>query len=255
MAPPMETFICVDFGMTGSGLFRHSTFLKSSKLTSAATSWRNSRCKSSWSTTKAKIPTMLAYDSNGTLMAWGKCEGGPYDRFQECFKSYIATTTFPDFPGALTSKNGYLTWNFTVPGSWAKFPVVADFKRLAENAVFSCFTTTDKIRVHAHLTEGEASAICVLSRSTVAKSHEFAVGDIVVSCDIGGATTDIAISIVSGAGKLDPCPPLQLHPVGLMSINRNFWELARQTFRLAGLQQNADGLAWRIASSGEFFGR
>lgn len=195
-------------------------------------------------------------------MAWGKCEGGPYDRFQECFKSYIATTTFPDFPGAPTSKqvlfrwvqdyltaickqtaleidaekidgwrNGYLTWNFTVPGSWAKFPVVADFKMLAENAVFSCFTTTDKIRVHAHLTEGEASAICVLSRSTVAKSHEFAVGDIVVSCDIGGATTDIAISIVSGAGKLDPCPPLQLHPVGLMSVNRNFWELARQTFR------------------------
>ncbi|KAH9222387.1 hypothetical protein DL95DRAFT_454848 [Leptodontidium sp. 2 PMI_412] len=265
MAPPMETFICVDFGMAGS-----------------ATSWRNNQSPF-WNTTKPKIPTMLAYDSNGTLMAWGKCEGGPYDSFQECFKSYIATTTFPDFPGAPTSKqvlfrwvqdyltaickqtaleidaervdgwrNGFLTWNFTVPGSWAKFPVVADFKRLAENAVFSCLTTTDKIRVHAHLTEGEASAICVLNRSRVAKSHEFAVGDIVVSCDIGGATTDIAISIVSGAGKLDPCPPLQLHPVGLMSVNRNFWELARQTFRLAGLQQNADVLALVIARSQAF---
>ncbi|KAG4437200.1 hypothetical protein IFR05_007319 [Cadophora sp. M221] len=144
-------------------------------------------------------------------------------------------------------------FGMTGSGSWAKFPVVADFKRLAEDAVFSSFITTDKIRIHTHLTEGEASALCLLNCSTVAnKSREFAAGDIVVSCDIGGATTDIAISIVAGAGKLDPCPQLRVHPVGVMSIDMNFWELPRQTLRKAGLQQNADDLAKEM-SCGKWF--
>ncbi|KAH7369540.1 hypothetical protein BKA65DRAFT_544273 [Rhexocercosporidium sp. MPI-PUGE-AT-0058] len=265
MAQPMETFICVDFGMTGS-----------------VTHWRNNRSNPSWSFGREKVPTKLAYDSNGALLAWGQCDDIPYDNVKECFKSYIAEFAFPEFPGAPTSKqvlfrwvqdyltalckqtaididaqndswrNGHITWNFTVPGSWSAHTMVADFRRLAEDAVFSCFVTRNLIQVHTHLTEGEASALCLLNLGTVARDHRFAVGDIVISCDIGGATTDIAISIVSGAGKLSPCPQLQDHPVGLMSVDKNFWELARQTLRNAGFGEQAGGLAWEMTAQTGF---
>lgn len=91
--------------------------------------------------------------------------------------------------------------------------------------MFSCFAKTINTRVCTDLTEGKASALCLLNHGTVARAHKFSVVDIVLSCDIGGATTDIVLSMVSSTGKLEPWPQLTVQPVGVVSIDEAFSKL------------------------------
>jgi len=130
-------------------------------------------------------------------------------------------------------RSGSIMWNFTVPGCWPKSTVVRDFTRMAEDAVFSCLpsTRTENICISTDLTEGEASAYCFLNENSVAKLHKFAHGDTIISCDVGGATTDIAISTISDAGQLITSPQLNVAPVGVVSVDKKFWHLARKTLR------------------------
>ncbi|PVH77030.1 hypothetical protein DL98DRAFT_535206 [Cadophora sp. DSE1049] len=261
MAEQNETFICVDFGMTGS-----------------VTCWRDNQHNKLWSRETSKIPTTLTYDSEGNLITWGTPAKHPCDKLVECFKSYIASASVPIFPGAPASKQelfrwfqDYLTaickqtaeeidehdigwrsgntiWSFTVPGCWPKSTVVRDFTRMAEDAVFSCLpnTSTENIRINTNLTEGEASAHCFLNDSTVAKFHKFAHGDTLISCDVGGATTDIALSTISDAGQLITSSQSDVFPAGIVSIDKKFWQLARETLRNVVGRTQADLMAWEI---------
>ncbi|KAK0114030.1 hypothetical protein ONS96_014876 [Cadophora gregata f. sp. sojae] len=229
MAQHKEMLICIDFGMTGSAR------------------WRDNQPEEKWTQQEIKTPTTLEYDAKGNLISWGTPATNPYNKFVECFKTYIGSGPIPDFPDAPKSRQevfrwfedyltaickqtteeidkvnhnwreGNIIWNFTVPGCWLISTAIRDFTLLAEDAVYSCLPSTSKedIRINTDLTEGQASAQCLLSDSTVARCHKLAIGDMVISCDIGGATTDIAISTISEGGELITAPQLTFIPEGL----------------------------------------
>lgn len=235
-----------------------------------------------------KLPTKVAYDPedpDGPIIAWGKpCDDLPFKQVKQCFKAFIGATTFPiipcKVPGAPRSQKelhrwvrDYLRafcmnimehidmvnhgpawrsaviWNFTVPGTWPSFPVVADFKRLAEEAVSSYFEEPENFRIYANLTEGKASAMSLMVNGSANKANKYAIGNVVISCDIGGATTDIAVSTVSAAGRLEHWPQLRVEPTGVVTIERQFWNHACRTLREANVEL-ADDIALELARDG-----
>ncbi len=251
----------------------------------------SSEPRSGWTYTSQlkKIPTRLAYDQQndeGPLIAWGEeCDGLPADHIKEHFKVFMGDTNFledpdtvpwvpcsqqelhrwvRDYLGAFCAhvvdfidrqatagwREATFIWNFTVPGTWAEFPVAADFKRLAEDAVGSCSSNAKGFRVSTNMTEARASALCLLAASSV-KDKQYSVGSTVISCDIGGATTDVAVSKVSGAGRLATLFQLQIEPVGTVTVEKAFWLHARQTLRSAGAQ-NPDQLALEMVHGLQF---
>jgi hypothetical protein len=238
-------------------------------------------------TSDQKIPTKLAYDpqdTEGPPIEWGReCNQLPPGQIKECFKAFMGAASFSngpntvpgrpdsqlelhrwvrDYLGAFCAdvvdiidnqsnaagwKDAMVIWNFTVPGSWAVFPVVADFKRLARDAVSSCFPNANckDFRISTDVTEATASALCLLATSS-GKDNKYSVGNTVISCDIGGATTDIAVSSVSSAGRLTTWPQSKTESVGMVAVEIAFWLHARHTLRSAGAQ-NPDQLALEMA--------
>lgn len=130
-----------------------------------------------------------------------------------------------------------MIWNFSVPGRWSEYPVVANFKQLAEEALNSCLLgQTNRVEVLA--TEAEASAQSILHQGQLgADNGRYAMGNVVISCDIGGATTDVAISDIVAAGKLASWSRLISEPRGVVAFEQIFWEHAEQVLRSAGAQE------------------
>jgi hypothetical protein len=147
-------------------------------------------------------------------------------------------------------RDATVIWNFTVPGSWAVFPVVADFKRLAGDAVSSCFPNAKDCRISTDVTEATASALCLLAAS-LGKDKQYSVGNTIISCDIGGSTTDVAVSSVSSAGRLATWPQSKTESVGTVTVEKAFWLHARHILRSAGAQ-NPDQLALEMARGEPF---
>jgi hypothetical protein len=243
------------------------------------------------STSHLKIPTKLAYDpqdTEGAPIAWGeKCNRLPPGQSKECFKAFMGAASFsngpntvPGGPGSQSElhrwvrdylgafcadvvdfidgraipgwRDATIIWNFSVPGSWAVFPVVADFKRLAGDAVSSCFPNAKDFRISTDVTEATASALCLLA-SSLGKDKQYSVGNTVISCDIGGATTDVAVSSVSSAGRLATWPQSKTESVGMVTVEIAFWLHARHTLRSAGAQ-DPDQLALEMARGEQFQG-
>ena len=124
-----------------------------------------------------------------------------------------------------------------MPGIWPQYPVVANFKQLAEEALSSCFIG-QTIRVEVLATEAEASAQCILNQGQLCADNErYSVGNVVISCDIGGATTDVAISEIVGPGKLAAWSKLTSQPRGVIAFEQRFWEHTEQILRSAGAQE------------------
>jgi len=243
------------------------------------------------STSHLKIPTKLAYDpqdTEGAPIAWGeKCNRLPPGQSKECFKAFMGAASFSngpntvpggpgsqlelhrwvrDYLGAFCAdvvdfidgraipgwRDATIIWNFSVPGSWAVFPVVADFKRLAGDAVSSCFPNAKDFRIFTDVTEATASALCLLATS-LGKDKQYSIGNTVISCDIGGATTDVAVSSVSSAGRLATWPQSKTESVGMVTVEIAFWLHARHTLRSAGAQ-DPDQLALEMARGEQFQG-
>ncbi|KAK0108940.1 hypothetical protein ONS96_002777 [Cadophora gregata f. sp. sojae] len=251
---PFQTMICVDF----------------------AIAWRTS-LRSSW-TSIGKIPTALAYDpldNRGTPIAWGRgCADMRADEVKQCFKAFMGSpaTVYvaknklwtPESPAEVHRwiedylhdfcrhaadtintelgrgwRSGDVIWIFSVPGRWLEYPVVADFKRLAEEALRSCDISSNP-RVEVLATEAEASAQSILSQGQLGADNcneRYAVGNVVISCDIGGATTDVAISEIVGPGKLASQSLLKLEPRGVVAFEQSFWEHTERILRSAGVQE------------------
>ncbi|PVH80821.1 hypothetical protein DL98DRAFT_531842 [Cadophora sp. DSE1049] len=244
------------------------------KQTVISVVWRTNQGNAEW-TTITKIPTALAYDpldDRGFPIAWGQgCENMGADQVKQCFKAFIGNPATihaaeiklwaptsqlelrrwtRDYLYALCSKaadtidielcpgwrSEDVIWNFSVPGRWSYHPVVANFKQLAEDAVSSCGFRKECVKVLA--TEAEASAHSILNQCQLSAGNEkFAVGNVVISCDIGGATTDVAISEIVGPGKLASWRKLALEPRGVVIFEQRFWEHAEQVLRSAGAQE------------------
>jgi hypothetical protein len=161
-----------------------------------------------------------------------------------------AVVDFIDHKAVAGWRDATVIWNFSVPGSWAVFPVVADFKRLAGDAVSSCFPNAKDFRIFTDVTEATASALCLLATS-LGKDKQYSIGNTVISCDIGGATTDVAVSSVSSAGRLATWPQSKTESVGMVTVDIAFWLHARHTLRSAGAQ-NPDQLALEMARGKPF---
>ena len=128
-------------------------------------------------------------------------------------------------------------WNFSVPGRWSEYPVVANFKQLAEEALSSCLLG-QTTRVEILATEAEASAQSILNQGQLGADNErYTMGNVVVSCDIGGATTDVAISDIIAAGKLASWSRLISEPRGVVAFEQSFWEHAERVLTSAGAQE------------------
>lgn len=252
--------------------------------------WRGTRSKWGKVTSKIPTQVAYdPEESDGPIVAWGKeCDDLPFGQVKQCFKAFIGDATFPIAPSTMAVPGGpisqkelhrwvrdYLrafcmsvvelidremedrtwrstaTWNFTVPGAWPSFPVVADFKRVAEEAVFSFFEESKDVRIFANLTEGKASAMFLMVNDSANKANRYTTGNMVISCDIGGATTDIAVSIVSSAGRLEHWPQLRVEPTGIVTIEKQFYIHACQALKEANVQSAAD-VALTMARSREF---
>jgi hypothetical protein len=140
--------------------------------------------------------------------------------------------------------------NFSVPGSWAVFPVIADFKRLAGDAVSSRFPNAKDFRISTVVTEATSSTLCLLATS-LGKDKQYSAGNTVISCDIGTVTTDVAVSSVSSAGRLATWSQSKTESVGMVTVDIDFWLHARHTLRSAGAQ-NPDQLALEMARGKPF---
>ena len=147
-------------------------------------------------------------------------------------------------------KDAAIHWRFTVPGSWAELPTVANFRRLAEGAIYHCIGDRDGSKVITKITEARAAAHCLLKYGSAASVDGYAAGNTVLSCDIGGATTDIAVSQIGAPGLLKIPKQLGMHLGGLADIDRRFILHAQNILNCAGVPNSME--AAQILSRTEF---
>lgn len=217
---------------------------------------------------------MVAYDTNSgdsLPLAWGEAcvYLRPPIKIQECFKTSIddnrPADTSPESQSLVAQaipqrwmrdymqllfghivahidsklepdwKEATIHWVFTVPGSWADFPTVANFKRLAGDAVRLCIGERKASKIIVNFTEAQASAYCLLKHGPAASIEGYTPGKTVLSCDIGGATTDIAVSQIIAPGLLTTPMQLGMHPVGVADISKQFRLHIQQTLENAGV--------------------
>jgi hypothetical protein len=243
-------------------------------LTSPAFRWKDNISSLEWSPlADVKTPTNLVFDSgskDGLPVAWGfEHTGLPGQNTRECFKAFMgvsqskfAESSIPSAPMSKTElhhwireylrafcaravsaidmrlpstwKKASIDWSFTVPGSWSPLPVVEDFRRLAENAVSSSLQEARHVRVHTDVTEAHASAMCLLISGLIAQEKSYSVNNTVISCDIGGSSSDVAVSRVNGPGVLIPLCNLQLNPSGFTTVEKGLFLHIMQTLASAG---------------------
>jgi hypothetical protein len=247
--------------------------------------WRRAGVESQWFPKRAeKVPTKIAYEpqsNDGPLIAWAAiakkcrrrtsknasrhgsgrppsptplllCHGiRPPSEYLHAFCANIICAIDKSAACNFGWRDGTVIWSFTVPGSWATLPVVADFKRLVKDAVSPCFQRNTTLRICIEATEAMASAQWLLEEASAIKGKEYAIGNVVISCDIGGATTDVATSVGPGPGRLTTWPQLNDESVGTVTIQKAFWLHAKHTLRRAGAQ-NPHQLALEMARRREF---
>lgn len=240
-----------------------------------------------WKIYDEKIPTILCYDENhsSSLIAWGeKCQRYPLHTAKEHFKAFIGDTNFEEiartFPGGPSSQRelhgwvkDYLiefcthvidtiktrmktvitadvkwTWNFTIPEIWQRGngSPKRDFKRLAINAVTSLLPMAH-VDLDCQMTEGEASAHFLLASGIASGREEYQIANTVISCDIGGATTDIAVATIGATGRPNVWKS-DCIPIGTVAIEDAFLSHATETLQGAGVE-NADQLALQLVKS------
>ncbi|XXH04351.1 hypothetical protein Hte_010765 [Hypoxylon texense] len=209
-----------------------------------------------------KVHTCLIYNDDDSLSSWGYlCEDDDTSEKQkrEFFKIFLDQQTLEDahrqgISQALASVRdaqtlvsdylreiyshvkstvelhtgiGHVGWKelavefiFSVPTTWRSQEIINVFKRCIEDAGFG--VEGQKHTATVELTESEAAAVGTIKNSTVA----FQTGDIFLSVDAGGGTTDFALMQVVEARE--PFPRLsqinQVDGIGIGStlIDRAF---------------------------------
>lgn len=191
-----------------------------------------------------KVPTTLVYNPGGSVSSWGfMCEDddGPGKVRREFFKIFLEeamlqTAQTAGVPGAPADLSGakqlvadflrqvyahvkatiqqqmgfapYPGWAgmvvdfiFSVPTTWRSAAIVNNFKDAIESAGFGAESALHRYSVE--LTESEAAAVATLKKSNIA----FRRGDVFLSVDAGGGTTDLAL--VQVTEPREPFPTLQ----------------------------------------------
>jgi hypothetical protein len=192
-----------------------------------------------------KVPTSLVYNPDGSISSWGfLCEedDGPGKVRREFFKIFLeeailqtaqsagvpgapadigeATKLVADFlhlvyahiKATIEAQIGVapfpgwtgmaVEFNFSVPTTWRSAAIVNNFKAAIAAAGFG--TEGPLHRASIELTESEAASVATLKRANIV----FRRGDVFLSVDAGGGTTDLSLVQVTEA--TEPFPALQL---------------------------------------------
>ncbi|KAI8960398.1 hypothetical protein F5Y11DRAFT_358482 [Daldinia sp. FL1419] len=200
-----------------------------------------------------KVHTCLVYNEDGTPSSWGYlCEDDDVTckKKREFFKIFLDQRTLEDarrqrigeapatvrdaqklvsdylrevyahvkYTVELHTGISHVGWQelvvefiFSVPTTWRSQDIINSFKQCIENAGFGSEGRYHRATVE--LTESEAAAVGTIKNSTVA----FRTGDIFLSVDAGGGTTDLALMQVAEARQ--PFPSLsQLNQVDGIGI-------------------------------------
>ncbi|KAI2609195.1 hypothetical protein GGR54DRAFT_651909 [Hypoxylon sp. NC1633] len=202
-----------------------------------------------------KVHTCLVYNEDKSLSSWGYlCEDDdPLKQKREFFKIYLDKQTLDNAHRQGSSKApssvneaqklvsdylreiyshvkatvelhtgiGHVGWHelvvefiFSVPTTWRSHEIINLFKKCIREAGFG--TESQHHTATVELTESEAAAVGTIKNSTIA----FHTGDIFLSVDAGGGTTDLALMQVVEARE--PFPSLnqinEVDGIGIGSI-------------------------------------
>jgi hypothetical protein len=216
-----------------------------------------------------KVPTTLYYTGpNQTL--WGfLCEGREYDAHRkEWFKTYLDPAKLHNFrqksPNEAYDMSDIREWYtlylrnlyehiratvirthshwerlaidfvFSVPSTWASLSIPRDFEELIKQAGFADGGQNRSHTVEIGLTEPQAAAVYTMRDS----SRQFYVGEVILVCDAGGGTTDIAILQITridnnGLPHLSELLGVQGANIGATVIDEAFYELAKSRLEAA----------------------
>jgi hypothetical protein len=115
---------------------------------------------------------------------------------------------------------------FSIPTTWGTQQIIEDFKSLISKAGFG--TESERHLVTLELTEAEAAAVYTIKCRQVS----FAKGDVFLTCDAGGGTTDLALSLVTtgigGILTLKQIATVDGINVGSTLIDRDFEDLVQK---------------------------
>ncbi|KAF7506955.1 hypothetical protein GJ744_011086 [Endocarpon pusillum] len=211
-----EAVVGIDFGTTCTGVGY-----------SIGPTWPPPKCIQKWPSRVVnpfafKVPSRVGYRSGRRPKTWGfLCNPDEEDvQIEEHFKMYLnprfddhyggrqthheARTYFKDFLRCIYNFIvGYfldtvprwadirVEYLFSIPTDWLAPELSAEFEKLVKEAGFGRDASRERVRIA--MTEAEAAAVC-------AATHHYAVDDVILVCDAGGATSDLNILKVKNAG-------------------------------------------------------
>uniref|UniRef100_A0A0B7KIY5 Hsp70 family chaperone n=1 Tax=Bionectria ochroleuca TaxID=29856 RepID=A0A0B7KIY5_BIOOC len=202
-----------------------------------------------------KVPTTLVYNADGTLSTWGfACadddDPTPAGTQQQGLSSVPRSTA--EARGFLTDylKQVYshikesietqlgrrqqaggwepmsVSFLFSVPTTWTKMGVINTFKSIVRDAGYG--TEGPRHVAQVDLTEAEAASIATLKTSAI----EFQPGNLFLTVDAGGGTTDLALMRVTSGDSVFPqmsqVAAVQGIGIGSSLIDRAFVRLVSQ---------------------------
>ncbi|VUC31020.1 unnamed protein product [Clonostachys rosea] len=219
-----------------------------------------------------KVPTTLVYNADGTLSTWGFACADDDDPIhgktrREFFKIFLDEDTLEaaqqqglsSVPRSTAEARGFLTdylkqvyshikesietqlgkrqqpggWEpmsvsflFSVPTTWTKMGVINTFKSIVRDAGYG--TEGPRHVAQVDLTEAEAASIATLKTSAI----EFQPGNLFLTVDAGGGTTDLALMRVTSGDSVFPqmsqVAAVQGIGIGSSLIDRAFVRLVSQ---------------------------
>lgn len=247
-----DLVVGIDFGMTYTGV-AWTNFLNSTQI--------EKHWPGQTETGESKVPTKLVYSSDGVDMSWGfGCDDDavlPGQRQVQWFKIYLDQESLDrarmhglETPGSVKEARRWVTdylrriyqhirnsmvrggqgWSdknisflFSIPTTWTNQAIISDFNECILDAGFGF---EEKHTVQLELTEAEAAAVYTIKEKQVSFNR----GDVMLVCDAGGGTTDLALFKVTdttGLPIIDQLAQVQGVGIGSTVIDRKFKELVR----------------------------
>lgn len=235
-----------------------------------------------------KVPTLLLYDRDNSVKSWGfSCQS--HQKKKEWFKRYLDERVFDEeipqykqhFPGHdppfftieevrkcyqdyMTSlykhvsekiqknepwKHKRVDFIFSLPTTFTTPEVTNSLRPLLANAGFG--TGGKHHTVNFGLTEPQASAVY----TAVEQEVDFKDKDIMLVCDAGGGTTDLAVLQKFGDSEegtqLKELIPVAGYNFGSTNIDESFCTLVEKRLHGSGLELK-DNTAWTMMHSADF---
>lgn len=218
-----------------------------------------------------KVPTTVYY--SGSNVKWGfLCEDRSYDRGRrEWFKPYIDSEMLARFrkknPEHIYTRDNVHNWyrdylknlyehirnqikqshgwetrgiyfTFSIPTTWTALGTVEDFKTLIREAGFTNGAKKGRHTIEVGLTEPQAAGVHTLREFSAAKLSP---KDIILVCDAGGATTDLAlleITRIDGKSvRLDETLGHEGANIGAVHIDEGFIDLVERRLKAGGIPE------------------